>query len=233
MAKVAILSDIHANYSALLAVVNQAEVFGVDYFFILGDSIGYYYDTGPVINCLKSLPATVIAGNHERMFLDGLNSNTMRVSYKKNYSSCFELAYDNLNASQIDWIANLVFSERNKRYLKVFDCFHGSPWDVDAYIYPDASKSIFDACITEGVNYTLTGHTHHVVIKRLSVDQLFINPGSVGQARDVSGFASWCTINTIDNTVSLHRTTYCLDEVANQCITFDPHNLYIREVLTR
>lgn len=233
MSKVAILSDIHANYGALLAVLNQAEVFGVDYFFVLGDSIGYYYDSGSVINCLKSLPATIIAGNHERMFLGGLNSDIMRVSYRKKYGSGFDLAYDNLNSSQIEWIADLKFSERSTKYLKVFDCFHGSPWDVDAYIYPDASKSIFDACRTVGVNYTLTGHTHYAVVKRLSSDQLFINPGSVGQPRDVSGYASWCTIDTVDNTVSLHKTSYCLDKVLNQCRTFDPHNLYMQEVLTR
>ena len=83
MAIVAILSDIHSNYGALSAVLKRAANIGVDHYLILGDILGYYYDTKEVVHCVQNLPATVIAGNHERMFLKGLKSKSTRTAYKK------------------------------------------------------------------------------------------------------------------------------------------------------
>ena len=75
----AILSDIHANLSALRAVLDDLAAQSIDLAICLGDAIGYYADGAAVIALLRDLltprsctadgkPATVplwVAGNHE------------------------------------------------------------------------------------------------------------------------------------------------------------------------
>ena len=39
---------------------------------ILGDNVGYYYDTLEVLTEIKKLNAIVIKGNHERMLIETL-----------------------------------------------------------------------------------------------------------------------------------------------------------------
>lgn len=233
LARIAVISDIHGNYDALKAVLHMTEAHGVDYFLVLGDNIGYYYDSDKVLNCLRSLPAKVISGNHERMFLEGLSSDFLRTNYRQKYGSSFEIAYSNISAKNIEWVRSLEPTARHVMYGRVFDLHHGAPWNADAYIYPDAPKSIFDACRDEDVCFTLAGHTHYPVLKRISKKQIFINPGSVGQSRDLGGYASWCEINTVTNDISLHKSSYCTEHIINSCKKFDPQNLYLQEVIKR
>lgn len=233
MAIVAILSDIHANYDALQVVLKRSEELGVNHYFILGDTVGYYYDNAKVIERIADLPATVVGGNHERMFIDGFKSKSARVAYKQKYSSSLDLAHETLSAAHVEWIENLVACAQVNKYDNVFGVYHGAPWDSDAYIYPDASKSMFDACFDANVHFTLTGHTHYSLLKRISASQTLINPGSVGQPRDVSCFASWCTVSLYDKSISFHRTPYCSDRILKQCEYFDPEKPYLREVLMR
>lgn len=233
MALVAIISDIHSNYDALSAALKKATSIGVDHFLILGDILGYYYDTKEVLDCVQNLPATVIAGNHERMFLQGLKSKSMRKEYQQKYGLSLERAYDTVDVADINWVKALRPKAKIAKFGKVFEMHHGSPRDCDAYIYPDAPKSVFEGCMSAGVDFTLAGHTHYSLLKKISLNQIFINPGSVGQSRDISGYASWCTINTISNDISFYRTSYCLDGLLHKCNRFDPDKDYLKEVLTR
>lgn len=74
--RVAILSDIHANRPALLAVLNDAKKEGITDFWCLGDVVGY----GPwPIQCWKELEKLDISqdgwvvGNHDLGLIDGLD----------------------------------------------------------------------------------------------------------------------------------------------------------------
>src|SRR5690349_20881353 len=75
----AILSDIHANLPALLAVLDDLAAQSIDTALCLGDTVGYYADAAAAIALLRDLlaprdciadgrPATAplwVAGNHE------------------------------------------------------------------------------------------------------------------------------------------------------------------------
>ena len=82
--RIAILSDIHGNLPALQAVLEDAKKQRLDHYFILGDLIGYYYDNRRVIEILNEMPATIIMGNHELLFLQCLENKVERQNYKKN-----------------------------------------------------------------------------------------------------------------------------------------------------
>ena len=62
--RILVISDIHANYSALEAVLDAAG--RVDAVWCMGDLVGYGPDPNQCINAIRSLPnLTCILGNHD------------------------------------------------------------------------------------------------------------------------------------------------------------------------
>ena len=41
--KIAVISDIHGNYDALVEVLKDAKSENIDHLLVLGDIVGYYY----------------------------------------------------------------------------------------------------------------------------------------------------------------------------------------------
>ena len=62
-----IISDIHANLTALEAVLADAGTPGRDYEFVwcLGDVVGYGPDPNECVERLRSMPHLCLAGNHD------------------------------------------------------------------------------------------------------------------------------------------------------------------------
>lgn len=64
--KYAILSDIHANYEALTAVLNKCSEIGVTDFISLGDIVGYNANPKECIDLIRSLNLiAAVKGNHD------------------------------------------------------------------------------------------------------------------------------------------------------------------------
>ncbi len=64
-AKVAVLSDIHANLQALEAVIQDAEERGVDLFLNAGDSIGFGAYPNEVVELLCEKNVLSVLGNYD------------------------------------------------------------------------------------------------------------------------------------------------------------------------
>ena len=71
--KIAVLSDIHGNYTALVEVLKFAKKQNVKSLFLLGDQLGYYYEAQEVYNAILKWPNHMISGNHEKLFTEYLN----------------------------------------------------------------------------------------------------------------------------------------------------------------
>jgi len=85
--------------------------------------------------------------------------------------------------------------------------FHGSPNYVDEYIYPDKCQKILINDISSKFDVILFGHTHHQFVSCLD-NTLIINPGSIGQARDIRGLAAYAIYDTESNSVLPLRLKY-------------------------
>lgn len=68
MKRIAIISDVHANWEALQAVLNHAQTQKVDDCWFLGDALGYGPDPNKCSDRLQQLvsPENWVAGNHDR-----------------------------------------------------------------------------------------------------------------------------------------------------------------------
>jgi len=217
--RILVISDIHANFTALEAVIKDAGSF--DQVWCLGDIVGYGPEPNECINRLREFDLICLAGNHDlavvgRIALWDFTPDAQEVIFWTRHS---------LTTFNLDWLLTLpntpLVPEQNITLV------HGSPRDpVWGYITEkDEAKANLDLITTP---FCLTGHTHIPVIYRkpwddprvleewprvnstirLTLDRMFINPGSVGQPRDEDPRAAYATIDMESMTFTYRRVEY-------------------------
>lgn len=196
--KLAFLSDIHGNYPALAAVLNDMPA--VDAVICSGDVVGYYPDVNQVCDAVRGAKMHVVRGNHDAYVCGGLTpAPEHRQAYRVDWTR------EHLSAENFKWLASLPL-EMNF----VFDGLrikvrHASPWDEESYLYPD-SPELADIRLEHDQMLCL-GHTHHPLRTEVGAGVL-LNPGSVGQPRDWNPGASYAVVDTLTRAVEFRRVAY-------------------------
>ncbi len=232
--EIAFFSDIHGNIESLNAVVKEAKSIGIKKFVALGDYVGYYYNPSQVLDCLLSIEAIMIRGNHEEMLLKAIKDKKFLNELTQKYGHSYQFAIDDLSSEYLKILGNLP----EKKILNLTDNFeilicHGSPNSVDEYIYPDASPNDVKNLIN-GYDCVAYGHTHYQKIFNFGKQKIMFNPGSVGQPRERGKKgACWCTLNTETKKVSLFDTPYDKTNVITAAKKFDENIPYLYKVLER
>ena len=229
--KIAILSDIHGNSAALKAALTEARKLGAEQLFILGDLVGYYYDIRGVLDQLAEWPRSVIGGNHEAWLARALRDDTAAVAYRTKYGCALDLARETLSSAELDWLTTLDARVSVQVDNLDFELCHGAPDDRDRYVYPTASETELAACEVPG-RIVLMGHTHYPMIS-LRASCTLLNPGSVGQARDVGGFAAWMLLDTDTCVIAPRRTKFDTSALIAEAGRRDPHLPYLADILVR
>ncbi len=230
--KIAILSDIHGNSIALKVVLKEIHGMHIEHIFVLGDFVGYYYHPDEVLEALSHFKKTFVRGNHEDMLKGVRNDPEMARKIEEKYGHGISIALKSLSSKEIDMLTNLPETATVELGGKRFFLCHGSPWKNDEYIYPDAPTATLEKCTKMDADFVLMGHTHHPFIHRGSGATL-VNPGSVGQARDHGGQASWAVIDTASGDVVFKRSPFDIVPLIEETKKTDPSVKYLREVLQR
>lgn len=192
---IAILSDIHGNFPALQAVINDALARGCERFISLGDVVGYYAQPGECIDLLREHDVINILGNHDVYLVKGTNC-----SRSKAVSIVIDHHKEIVSKSQLNWLKQSLPSLQEGASLFV----HGGPKDPqDQYLYT-ISETIFP----EGVDAIFSGHTHVQALVDFD-SKIYCNPGSVGQPRDGDNRAGYASIE--EGRIVLHRVSYDID----------------------
>jgi predicted phosphodiesterase len=220
--KTLVISDIHANLTALEAVLADAE--DVDAVWCLGDVVGYGPDPNECVERVRNLPNLVcLLGNHDAAMIGEV-----------------DVASFNLEARiSVGWTKSVLapsawkfLKERPKiTEAEGQTLTHGSPrHPVWEYLLDLQSVSenfeFFDT------PYCFVGHTHLPVIYFLDAEhqmpryfipedersiqlepRAIINPGSVGQPRDRDPQASYTLFDTEAHTLEFHRVPYDIESV--------------------
>jgi len=230
--KIAILSDIHGNSVALAAVLAEVTDAGIDQLFVLGDFVGYYYSPDKVLAQLSKFTTAMVRGNHETMMEVSQHDEEAKAKVRAKYGSGVSQALEKLSAEQVR--ALLALPETATVIIDgvTFLLCHGSPWDNNEYIYPDASEEVLRRCAAEKADFVLLGHTHRPFLYTHD-GTVVLNPGSVGQPRDIGNLASWAVIDTANRSVVQRRTSFDTALVAEEAGRIDPGVPYLVEVLTR
>lgn len=175
--KIAALSDIHGNLTALDAVLRHIRSQGADLIVNLGDIVSGSLSPSETVDRLMALDLPTIRGNHERQLLAS-DVDAMRQSDR--------FAREALRADQLDWIAQLPET------LRIADdvlLVHGTPESDLDYFLETVTEQGCRAATREEVEdraghgaerLILCGHTHVPRSMRLGDGRFVVNPGSVG-----------------------------------------------------
>jgi len=220
--RILILSDIHANLTALEAVL--ADAGEVDAAWCLGDLVGYGPDPNECIARIRSLPNLVcILGNHDAAVIGQLDD-----------SSFIPEARQALPWTRDVWwegSAQFLKGLPEKAELDGVTLAHGSPrqpiWEY--LLDPGSATRSFEYFEKP---YCFVGHTHLPVIFQLSEEnstaqvespvpntcrslspRAILNPGSVGQPRDRDARAAYALYDSDQATWEFRRTLYPVVEV--------------------
>ena len=215
-----IFSDVHANIEAFDAVLSAIAGEQVNRIIFLGDIVGYGAQPNEAVTRLKQLkPDAMVRGNHDKV-----------IAEIEDGSGFQDLAYTSAMWSR------LQMQPDNKAYLRSIpqgpitleqdiQISHGSPHDEDFYILSHLdARPILHQSESWIVFY---GHTHLPMIYstesrfsqyypeedefyyRLSEErQYLINPGSVGQPRDLNPKASFALLDTDEKLIYIKRVEY-------------------------
>lgn len=230
--KVAILSDVHANIYALKAVLSAIEKDNIDKVIVAGDFVGYYYWPSEVVEiCMEEDRFICIKGNHEANLKEILDDRKKLIPLTKKYGSSYKICLEALSATQIDWLVNLPES-RTEQFDKVSFYFtHGSLKSLNEYVYPDADVGHLQENFSDA-KYTVLGHTHYPLIYSWQ-GRCLLNPGSVGQPRDIGGLASFFIVNTENHVVSPKRVPFSVESIVRHVEMYDEETPYLKNVLMR
>ncbi|HEY5620079.1 MAG TPA: metallophosphoesterase family protein [Candidatus Bathyarchaeia archaeon] len=203
--RLVVLSDIHANMTALERVL--ADLPSHDELYCLGDVVGYGPNPNEVVEALKDRrPTIVLAGNHDHAVVTGDWSGFVDHAVKAIQWTRMRLSKNNL-------IYLEMLKPSAKRRVQDLDIclFHGSPRDpMNEYIFPGTPAALLRQLLKlSGGTLLLQGHTH-VPMSFRDGEALLLNPGSVGQPRDGDPRASYMILEIEDEKVThkIRRVQY-------------------------
>lgn len=196
---IGIISDIHGNYPALIAVLYELDRIGCKKIISLGDVCGYYCMVRECIRELRQRNIVNIMGNHDYYMINNKKCNR---SYTVNL--CLDYQREILNEEDINWLKKSV------QYIKRDGIWmvHGGWTDyIDEYVN---DFSFLDH--NNDISLYISGHTH-IQAKKIGKHAVYCNPGSVGQPRDSISTAAYAIIKD-NNEAELKRVEYDIDSIA-------------------
>ncbi len=193
MLKIAVLSDIHGNYTALQKCLDYAVNIGVDTFIFLGDYLGelaYPQKTMDILYSIKEKKTCFfIKGNKEDYWLNYEKDPNGWKEYDST-TGCLYYTYQNLKQKDIQFFKSLLLKEELKfnGLLPITIC-HGSPRKTNEKLLP-GNDNTFQIIENNPSNYILCGHTHKQG-KIKHNEKIVLNAGSVGVPLDSNGKAQF------------------------------------------
>lgn len=199
MKKAAILSDIHSNFFAFSACVDDALAKGAEAFVFLGDYITDFPDARKTLDLLYKLkaeyPCFIIRGNRERYMLEHRNGTLAFARGTRTGSWLFN--YEQLTEHDLDFFEALPIYDKVELFGVEFEIAHSGMED-DRFFYEKGDGNIGAVFAQMKSKYLLTGHSHKQYIQT-EQGKTIINPGSVGVPRNFGSSAHYAML-CIDNT---------------------------------
>ncbi len=200
-----LIADVHSNVVALKAVLSALDEMGVKKILHAGDIIGYNPYPNETIELFRKNNIISVLGNHERGLISGDTSD-----FNPYAQTALEWTKDNLSPENLNYISSLKNRESISIDRKRIVLIHGSPRDVDEYVYPENVTPHFLSVVNGDL--LVLGHTH-IQFKKVFSTGIILNPGSVGQPRDEDPAAAFAVLDTVSGEVRLRRAGYDIEKV--------------------
>jgi len=233
--RTAIISDIHGNLESLNRVLEDIGDQNVDRIVCLGDTLGYGPNPVECVDLVAEHCDWSLLGNHDYGALyepTNFNAAAEQAAY---WTRAQFDAEEDKDAASKRW--EFLGSLRVRTQMGDFLCVHGTPRrPINEYLFPDDAinspvkmKQIFDRI----PKHSMSGHTHVPGIftdepdfyppddvegsfKFESEEHIIINPGSVGQPRDLDPRLSYAILDDEKQCVDFFRLDYDIEAVRDK-----------------
>lgn len=235
MARVAIISDIHANYHALSAVIEDVRDRECTEIVCLGDIVGYNAFPKQCLDYVRALNCPVVKGNHDDEVVNPSLSRMNEIARR-----AMNWTRDQLKEEDLQWLSRLQF----QRIVRTTDSGHSFSIVHSSLDHPKAWNYIINANDASSnfprqiSHICFHGHTHvprvfvwdkvHTIEDYDALHDLhfsdeaefsprpdlkyFVNVGSVGQPRDSDPRACYAIYDTDRNLITVRRVVYNIRE---------------------
>jgi putative phosphoesterase len=180
--KIAVITDIHGNCSALEAVLKEIEKDSkIEHIYCLGDLIGIGYESNEVLELfITRHDISFVMGNHDEAILD-------IIAGREPYSRGKERQHHEWIASRLDRkfipfltsIPTRLHTTYNGKRLLFIHYHLNEQGDFSSVDYEPTEKKLDNLYRTANVDIVCFGH-HHVVHYFKSKKRLYLNPSSLG-----------------------------------------------------
>jgi predicted phosphodiesterase len=228
--RILILSDIHANFTALEAALAKAAG-RWDVAVCLGDIVGYGPDPAEVSEKIRGLTQACIRGNHDKAVAGIMSTEDFNPVAK----AAVDWTRSQLSPELMKWLAELPQGPMASNGIVMV---HGAFQDEDEYVFTPAQA--LEGLLDSAAGVTFFGHTHHqggfsYLDNNLEVLQIrprpteffaplriepnkryLLNPGSIGQPRDADPRASFAIADLDNHTVEFWRVPYEIGKVQSR-----------------
>ena len=216
--RVAVISDIHANYHALEAVLAAIDRESPDEIWCLGDVVGYGPRPNRCCRRVASRTSVCLVGNHDLGALGVLSLET----FSPDAAAACRWTQDAIEPDVREYLAE----RRSVLRRKDAELYHASPRDP-VWDYVLTQDAAVESLALTTAPLVLIGHTHVPLAVttengsfagglapagtevELTGRRWLLNPGSVGQPRDGDPRAAWLLVD-LDAGVA----TFCREEYA-------------------
>jgi predicted phosphodiesterase len=225
--RILILSDLHANKTALEAAL-KAAAGRWEMAVCLGDVVGYGPDPTYVTSKIRQLSTHTIRGNHDKAVAGLMSTDDFNPVAK----AAVDWTRAQLSSENLQWLASLPQGPLTTDGIVLV---HGAFEDEDEYVFTPAQA--LEGLLDSTTDITFFGHTHHQggfayrdsnlevlqihprsteTFAALRVEpgrRYLLNPGSIGQPRDGDARAAFAIADLNHRTVEFWRVPYDIAEV--------------------
>ena len=225
--RLALISDIHANYPALTAMLEKLDQMDIDNWLCLGDLVGYGPQPEACVSEIRQRNIPCVLGNHDSAAVDFMPL----MAFKEPNRSLLKQTKQLLSRESQSFLKNCNLllksddthtsddSTGEEQYSWL--AAHASPLEPATWPYLDSAAKCRDVLEQfENYDFIFVGHTHcpAMLAHKLGVitmkrgNRYMFNPGSIGQPRDGDERPSAMVIDTDKFEYQKIRVEYDVEE---------------------
>ena len=217
--KYAIVSDVHANLTALRRVLEHARERGVERVICLGDVVGYGPEPAEALSLVRQTCAACLAGNHD----DAVSGRLDAADFIDLAGDAVARHRQALSEADLGWLRSLTYVCSDG----TFAATHGDFVDPPKFYYVENEEDARLNFEARPEQLLFVGHTHVSAlfvtghsgkVYRTEVQDFtlesgkryLVNPGSVGYPREANGIclSSYVIYDSTEGTVNFRTVPF-------------------------
>jgi predicted phosphodiesterase len=222
--RIALLSDVHGNLPAFEAVLAEVDAERPDELWCLGDLVGYGAQPDDCVELARERCDLCLAGNHDLVVTGDIDIGDFSTSA----AEAARWTRENIGSEALAFLRGLRSTESGR----AIGLYHASPRDP-VWEYVLSSWQADECMDLMDERVSAVGHSHVALWFRrrgegrvegepaasglehdLSDGEWLLNPGGVGQPRDLDPRAAWLLLDTEGWSAQWRRVDYPIDEAA-------------------